>query len=116
MVIRWTKQAVDSLKIIYRFYLSTAGRDKALEIISAIRQETNYLLLFPKMGQVEYIQPEFSQAQGLQPDGVPKALPEHAPSVMEKTSAAIPAADALCLTGTPSSQPLTAPSVTPLTK
>lgn len=61
MVIRWTKQAVDSLKIIYRFYLSTAGRDKALEIISAIRQETNYLLLFPKMGQVEYIQPEFSR-------------------------------------------------------
>lgn len=61
MVIRWTKQAVDSLKMIYQFYLPSVGRNKALKIISSIRQETNYLLLFPQMGQVEYIQSESLQ-------------------------------------------------------
>lgn len=49
----WTPLAVDSLKDIYRFYLSQTGRAKARQIVDEIRSETRYLLIFPELGALE---------------------------------------------------------------
>lgn len=55
MVIRWSKQAVESLKDVYRFYLPQAGAETARRIVEDIRTETRYLLVFPEMGSREVI-------------------------------------------------------------
>lgn len=56
MVIHWTSQAIKSLEDIYHFYLPETGRTKALAIVSELREATKYLLIFPEMGAVEYIE------------------------------------------------------------
>lgn len=43
MVIRWTPQAVRSLKEIYQFYLPETGRAKALSIVSELRDTIRYI-------------------------------------------------------------------------
>ncbi|NDV58421.1 type II toxin-antitoxin system RelE/ParE family toxin [Bacteroides sp. 519] len=55
MVIKWTPLARRSLKDVYLFYLPQTGKKKALEIINQIKDETNYLLIFPEMGAFEVI-------------------------------------------------------------
>lgn len=58
MVIRWTPLAKSSLKEIYSFYLPQAGKKKALEIVTQIKEETRYLLSFPEIGMTEEIEGE----------------------------------------------------------
>lgn len=58
MVIQWTPQAVKSLADIYHFYLPETGRTKALAIVSELREATKYLLIFPEMGAIEYVDGE----------------------------------------------------------
>lgn len=53
MVVTWTPLAVNSLNDIYRFYLPQTGRNKALQIVEEIRNETRYLLIFPELGAIE---------------------------------------------------------------
>lgn len=55
MVIKWSPLAVDSLRNIYDFYLPQIGQHKAAEIVSELRNETRYLLIFPEMGSTEMI-------------------------------------------------------------
>jgi len=55
MVIRWTSLAQKSLRDIYQFYLPQMGREKALGIVSQIKDEANYLLIFPELGAYEDI-------------------------------------------------------------
>lgn len=55
MVIKWSPLAIDSLRNIYEFYLSQIGQEKAYEIISELRNETRYLLIFPEIGSTEMI-------------------------------------------------------------
>jgi plasmid stabilization system protein ParE len=56
MVIRWTPLARKSLQDIYQFYLPQTGQEKAREIISQIKEETDYLLIFPELGACEEIE------------------------------------------------------------
>ena len=56
MVIQWTPQAVKNLKDIYQFYLPETGRTKALAIVAELRAVVKYLLIFPEMGAIEYIE------------------------------------------------------------
>ena len=53
MVIRWVQQARDSLREIYKFYEATAGKNIADKIRKDIYLETQYLLIFPTIGQKE---------------------------------------------------------------
>lgn len=55
MVIRWSKQAIESLRNIFRFYQPQTGADTARRIVGEIRNETRYLLIFPEMGSREII-------------------------------------------------------------
>lgn len=55
MVIRWTPLARKSLQDIYQFYYPKTGRIKALQIVSEIEKETEYLLIFPELGACEEI-------------------------------------------------------------
>lgn len=55
MVIRWSEQAVKSLRSIYKFYQAKAGNNVARKIVTDIRKETYYLLIFPEMGSKEII-------------------------------------------------------------
>ena len=53
MVIRWLQQARDSLREIYEFYETVAGKNIADKIRHEIYQEAQYLLIFPAIGQKE---------------------------------------------------------------
>lgn len=55
MVIRWSKQAIESLRNIFRFYQPQTGADTARRIVREIQNETRYLLIFPEMGSREII-------------------------------------------------------------
>lgn len=53
MVIHWSRQAIRSLYDIYNFYLPKAGKETARRIVTEIREETRYLLIFPELGSKE---------------------------------------------------------------
>lgn len=52
MVIKWSPLAIQSLEEVYDFYLAQADATIAHRIITEIRQETRYLLIFPTIGSV----------------------------------------------------------------
>lgn len=54
MVIKWTPLARKSLHDIYLFYLPAAGKEKAKSIAQRIKDETEHLALFPKMGARQF--------------------------------------------------------------
>ncbi len=53
MVIKWSPLALQTLKEIYQFYLPKTGKEKAQAIVTDLKRETRYLLIFPEMGRKE---------------------------------------------------------------
>jgi len=53
MEIYWSRFAIDSLASIFEYYQKAAGKRIAKRIKSGILKSTNYLLRYPKHGQIE---------------------------------------------------------------
>ena len=52
MVIKWSPLAIHGLEEVYNFYLNQANEAVAQRVITEIRQETRYLLIFPTIGSI----------------------------------------------------------------
>ncbi|MDR3247006.1 MAG: type II toxin-antitoxin system RelE/ParE family toxin [Prevotellaceae bacterium] len=55
MVIDWTDKAKRHLKSIFDFYVETAGRKTAIEMVTDIKVATKPLTKFPQMAAIEPI-------------------------------------------------------------